>query len=129
MAAAIGLAATPVEPPTELWGRIDAALTDAVADNVIRIERFADGGWRSLAPGVRYKRLWDRNAMLLECQPEAVVPDHEHPSYEHALVLRGDLISDLGTFLAGDYHGLPAGDLHKAWTTKAGCLVLIQYAA
>jgi anti-sigma factor ChrR (cupin superfamily) len=122
--ATLGLAAPPMAPPTGLWARIEAAIAPLVA-----VERFAEGRWRDLAPGVRYKRLWSSRTLLLQCQPDAFVPEHEHASYEHAVVLSGDLVSDQGTFHAGDYHGLPQGMIHKPWTSRTGCLVLIQYAA
>jgi len=42
-------------------------------------------------------------------------------------------VAELGrgfaAYRAGDYHGMPAGSDHGAWTTRTGCRVLIQYEA
>ncbi len=129
--ASLDLAQAPVEPPPGLWAAIEARLAaePAALASALVAERLTEGRWRQLAPGVRYKRMWSSRTLLLECEPGAVVPDHEHPTYEHALVLSGDLISDLGVFHAGDYHGVPAKGRHSPWTTKTGCRVLVQYAA
>jgi anti-sigma factor ChrR (cupin superfamily) len=128
--ASIDLAVAPVDPPPGLWARIEQALglEEAQATGV-EVSRIGEGKWREIAPGVQMKRMWDKKTVLLRCAPGAFIPDHEHPSFEHALVLSGDLISEFGTFHEGDYHGVPAGGTHQAWTTRTGCLVLVQYAA
>jgi anti-sigma factor ChrR (cupin superfamily) len=122
--ASLDLAMPPVAPPAGLWARIDAALEGPA----VSIQRFAEGRWRKMAPGVRAKRVW-ADTLLIECQPGASIPDHPHKSFEHAVVLSGDLVSDRATYLAGDYHGTPEGGSHEVWTTRTGCLVLVQYAA
>lgn len=123
--ASLDLAAPVMEPPKGLWSRIDAAL----AAEANSLHRFAGGRWRQLVPGIRYKHLWDKNVMLLECQPGAVIPDHKHRTEEHVVVLSGDLVSANDTYLPGDYHITPAGGTHPAWTTRTGCIVLVRHAA
>lgn len=128
--ASLDLAAPAGPPPAGLWAKIEQAMgLDEAAAKGVAVARFGEGKWRQIGPGVQMKRLWDRRTILLRCEPGARVPDHEHPSFEHALVLSGDLVSEFGTFHAGDYHGVPAQGSHQAWITRTGCVVLVQYAA
>jgi anti-sigma factor ChrR (cupin superfamily) len=129
--AGLDMAMPPVEPPAGLWARIERSLAanDLISVADLALERFDEGAWRKLAPGVRMKRLWDRRTLLIECEPGAVVPAHRHRTYEHSLILSGDVTSDEGDYRAGDYQGMPAGSEHGAWSTRAGCRVLIQYDA
>jgi anti-sigma factor ChrR (cupin superfamily) len=113
------------EPPPRLWARIAAGMAAEGADE-IRL-RFAEGEWRDYAPGIRFKRLWTRETFLLDCQPGSTVPEHEHRSFEHTLVLSGDLVMDGVAYGPGDYLGAPAGRTHALWTTRTGCLVLVHY--
>jgi anti-sigma factor ChrR (cupin superfamily) len=125
--AGLDLAMPEKAPPAGLWARIRADLASEPPANVeLRLD---EGRWRDYAPGVKYKRVWGRNAVLLRCEPEAVVPAHEHRSFEHTLVVSGDLIIDAKTYGPGDYLGTPAGGTHPNWTTKMGCVVLVQYEA
>jgi anti-sigma factor ChrR (cupin superfamily) len=123
------LALPAMDPPADLLGKIEARIAkEAVPAAGVLVELAAAGRWRRIAPGVSMKSLWPR-AFLLRCEPGAVAPDHEHPSVEHAVVILGDLVSEHGTFGPGDYHQTPAGARHQPWTTRTGCVVLVQYAA
>jgi anti-sigma factor ChrR (cupin superfamily) len=129
--ASLDMAMPPVTPPAGLWARIEQQLS---ADQPITVpgvdlERFAQGPWRKAYPGVRMKRLWGRHMFLLECEPGATVPQHEHGMFEHTLILSGDVTTDEGHYGAGDYFGMPAGSVHMPWSTRGGCRVLIQYDA
>jgi anti-sigma factor ChrR (cupin superfamily) len=125
--ASLDLALPPMTPPPGLLARVEAAVA-AVAPPAIVVQALATGRWRTVAPGVRMKRVWE-HAFLLQCDPGAVAPDHEHPTFEHAIVVSGDLVTEMGTFGPGDYHGVPAGARHQPWTSRTGCVVLVQYAA
>jgi anti-sigma factor ChrR (cupin superfamily) len=129
--ASLDMAMPPVTPPASLWARIEERLAAAELISVagLALERFEEGRWRKLAPGVRMKKLWGERTLLIECEAGAVVPAHRHRSFEHSLILSGDVTSDEGDYSAGDYHGMPAGSQHGAWSTRAGCRVLIQYDA
>lgn len=120
--ATLSLAAPPIEPPQGLWAKIAAELP---ADGGATA-RFDEGRWRNLAPGVEIKPLWGRRTFLIRCQPGATVPRHRHRSFEHTLILSGDVVAETGEFGAGDYLGNPAG-WHEAWSTRGGCVALIQY--
>jgi quercetin dioxygenase-like cupin family protein len=83
-----------------------------------------------LAPGVRAKPLFGDGAMLnlLEFDPGATVPAHDHPHEQLGLVLAGELVlqiqgvdHELGP---GDAYQIPGGVEHAAWTTDVGCRVL-----
>jgi anti-sigma factor ChrR (cupin superfamily) len=130
-AADIAMAAPPVDPPEGLWAKIDRRLAAAqpIVASGIDLERFAEGPWRRTAPGVRTKRLWGRHMFLLDCEPGAVVPEHEHKMFEHTLILSGDVQTAEGAFGPGDYFAMAAGTRHAQWGTKGGCRVLIQYDA
>ena len=136
--ASLDMAIPSINPPAGLWARIEADIAAAppigraaepaqVARAAEAVERYVGGVWRNLGPGVRMKRLWGKRTLLFECEPGAVVPPHRHRTFEHSLILSGDVTSDEGDFHAGDYMGMAAGSMHGAWTTRTGCRVLIQY--
>jgi anti-sigma factor ChrR (cupin superfamily) len=121
---ALDLAMPAGEAPAGLWARIAGDLGREAAD--VRVD---EGSWREYAPGVTYKRLWGRRTVLLRCSPGAWVPEHEHRSFEHTVVISGDLVIDDRSYGPGDYLGTPAGETHPNWTTRAGCVVLVHYEA
>jgi anti-sigma factor ChrR (cupin superfamily) len=130
--ASLDLAMPPVTPPAGLWARIEeklSAVQPIALPPGLDIERWAQGPWRKAYPGVRMKRLWGKHMFLLDCEPGAVVPEHKHSQFEHTLILSGDVTTEEGRFGAGDYFAMPAGTVHKPWSTEGGCRVLIQYAA
>lgn len=125
--AGLDFAMPAADPPVSLWARIAGGMEGLDLSNTeIRV---GEGAWRPYAPGVQYKRLWTRETYLLRCEPGAVVPDHEHRSFEHTVVVSGDLVIDGTTYGPGDYLGTPTGGSHPNWTTKAGCIVLVHYEA
>jgi anti-sigma factor ChrR (cupin superfamily) len=124
----LAMTAPPREPPAGLWGRIASAMgPDAKALGVVS-QALSEGRWRRMAPGVQIKPLWGPRTFLLRCEAGATVPAHRHRTFEHTLVLSGDIQTDHGELLAGDYEGNPAGP-HASWSTRAGCVVLVQYDA
>jgi len=125
--ASLSLAAPPIEPPAGLWAKIAGKLGSAGPFPAgIEVAPLAEGKWRQLAPGVEIKPLWGKRTFLIRCQPGAVVPRHRHRTFEHTLILSGDIAAPHGDFGPGDYLGNPEG-WHEAWSTKGGCLVLVQY--
>ena len=119
--AGLDLAMPSGDPPGRLWTRI---ARDLEGVDEMRLD---EGRWRDYAPGVQYKRLWDRNTVLLRCEPGSWVPEHEHRTFEHTLVVSGDLVIGEESYGSGDYFGTPAGGTHPTWTTKKGCVVLVSY--
>lgn len=123
--AGLDLAMPEEAPPTRLWARIAGGMEGLDPASVG--SRKDDGDWRPYAPGIRVKRLWARDTYLLEGEAGAVVPDHEHRSFEHTVVISGDLVVDGASYGPGDYLGTPKGGVHGNWTTRTGCLVLVHY--
>jgi anti-sigma factor ChrR (cupin superfamily) len=86
-------------------------------------------------PGVRTKTLmFDKEAgtvtVLLEMDPGASLPDHEHVMIEQTYVLTGRLVDkegpDEGAEVGpGDFVWRPAGSRHSAWTPEGGLMIAI----
>jgi anti-sigma factor ChrR (cupin superfamily) len=86
-------------------------------------------------PGVRTKTLlFDRETgtatVLLEMDPGAILPDHEHVLIEQTYVLKGRLVDkegpdEGGEVGPGDYVWRPAGSRHAAWTPEGGLMIAI----
>ncbi len=112
-----------VTPPTSLWAALDAQL-DATKAN---IERREQGIWAQTAPGVKTKLLWDGRSLLVQCEADAVIPEHEHFADERIMVISGDMIVDNCSFTMGDTVWMEKGTCHGQTTTKSGCLILISY--
>ena len=121
--ATLDLAMPAGDPPAALWAKIAGSLAEGETVDM----RLEDGRWREFAPGVAYKRLWGKDTVLLRCAPGAWVPAHEHRTFEHTVVVSGDLVIDDVVFGPGDYQGTPAGGTHPNWTTRTGCVVLVHY--
>ena len=119
--AGLSLAMPPVAPPQGLWAKIAAEIGPTGAASEER-------GWRRLAPGVEIKLLTGARSFLVRCEAGATVPRHRHRSFEHSLILSGDVATEAGDFQAGDLLGAPVG-WHEPWGTRGGCLVLLQYDA
>lgn len=82
-----------------------------------------------LAPGVTMRPLFGERAMLnlLEFEPGATVPAHEHPHEQLGYVLEGELALTIAgvehTLLPGDAYAIPGGTVHAA-ASEGRCLVL-----
>ena len=91
----------------------------------------AQGPWLELAPGVRMSPLFGDGAMLnlLDFEPGASVPEHDHPHEQLGLVVDGELVLAIaGTqhrLRAGQAYQIPGGVGHAAWTEEGvRCRVL-----
>jgi anti-sigma factor ChrR (cupin superfamily) len=112
----------------DLWRRIEAAVDAAdVPERPTAVDVPREEGWRPYTRDVQIKRLWDENTFLLRCGPGAVLPAHEHPRYEHCVILEGDMIVGGKTYRSGDYHGVPAHIAHQEITSRTGLLMLVRY--
>jgi quercetin dioxygenase-like cupin family protein len=82
-----------------------------------------------LVPGVTMRPLFGDGAMLnlLEVEPGAVVPAHDHPHEQLGYVVEGELVLEIDgvehTLGPGDAYQIPGGTTHAAWS-KGPCLVL-----
>lgn len=84
-------------------------------------------GWEPFRAGVEIVRLYTsddgRSAALLRYAPGASVPLHEHPGYEHILILSGSQVDERGTHPTGTLLVNPPGSAH-AVSSPDGCVVL-----
>ena len=78
--------------------------------------------WLELAPGVRMSPLFGEGAMLnlLEFEPGAQVPEHEHPHEQLGMILDGELVLLIDgvehRLRSGHAYQIPGGTAHAAWT-------------
>ena len=128
----------PVDPPAAVRSRILAAvrrtpqLDESVpGDHESRTVRADEGTWRSCAPGVRTKKLSkDANrgtmTLLLELEPRAILPAHDHEGSEDSYVIRGSCRIGAVALYAGDFHHVDAGAHHgDVVSSDEGCLLLL----
>ena len=128
MLAPLALALPEAGPRPDMWKRIEAAVdaADTVPVQQAEVVR-REEGWRQYTRDVQIKPLWDENTFLLRCAPGGVLPPHEHPRFEHCVVLEGDMIVGGETYRSGDYHGVPAHIAHQEIRSKTGLLMLVRY--
>jgi anti-sigma factor ChrR (cupin superfamily) len=124
--APIALAFPQAAAPPGLWRRIEAAIDADAASSPAKVIR-REEGWRRYTRDVQIKRLWDENTFLLRCAAGGVLPAHDHPRFEHCIILEGDMIVGGETYRSGDYHGMPAHVAHSEITTRTGLLMLVRY--
>ena len=95
-----------------------------------QVVRLAAAEGLELAPGVRMRPLFGDGAMLnlLEFEPRATVPPHDHPHEQLGLVLEGSIVLAIAgvehRLEPGDAYQIPGGIEHAAWTEDEGCRVL-----
>ena len=68
-------------------------------------KRWAQSGWRRLAPGIRQLALTTgggAKARLLKLKPGTVLPEHGHRGTELTILLAGSYTDALGQFRRGD---------------------------
>jgi len=87
--------------------------------------------WVPFRPGVTAHWLYNEGdggpcAVLLRYEPGARVALHEHPGYEHLLVLEGDQYDEDGSYPAGSLVIHPPGTRHSPGSV-GGCVALLIY--
>jgi anti-sigma factor ChrR (cupin superfamily) len=98
--------------------------------NLTSIETWQDQlAWQPFHPGIEIYQLYEpqqdgSQAALLRYLPRASVPLHEHPVFEHILVLSGEQSDENGTYAAGSLVINPPGSRHSV-ISKTGCIVLL----
>jgi anti-sigma factor ChrR (cupin superfamily) len=128
----------PVEPPSEIRARILALVRrtpqldeSLPGEHESRTVRADEGNWRSCAPGVRTKKLSKDAArgtmsFLLELEPAAILPAHDHSGSEDSYVIRGSCRIGAVALYAGDFHHVDAGAHHgDVVSSSEGCLLLL----
>ena len=96
-----------------------------------RFVKVAEMAWEKSAiyPGIETKTLLVDPAsvllsILLQLQPGAKIPDHEHVLIEQTYVLAGALACGEGACESGEFVWRPAGSRHEAWGGPQGALLL-----
>jgi anti-sigma factor ChrR (cupin superfamily) len=128
----------PIEPPPLVRTRVLAAIQRRQPlDESIPGEhesltlRSDEGRWTTIAPGVRTKKLRKdarRGTMtiLLELEPLAIAPAHDHEGGEDSYVIRGSCRIGAIALYAGDFHHVDAGAHHgDVVASDEGCLLLL----
>jgi hypothetical protein len=116
-------------PPDRLFARIEARI-EAGARAGHRIIRSGEGRWRDVAQGIRMKvlsvdRVRQRQTVLLDVQPGAVLEGHDHGDEEEIFMVSGDLVVGEIVLYAGDYHHSEKGSRHPPTTSRSGCRCLV----
>lgn len=126
----------PVPPPaTARAGVMDAIRATPQLDSSVPAPeecvtvRAEEGTWKPAGAGARMKRLTKdarRTVFLLDLDPNAILPAHDHDAGEDSYVLRGScFIGGLG-LAEGDFHHTDGGSHHgDVVASDQGCLLLI----
>lgn len=128
----------PIEPPASVRTRVLAAvrrrqpLDESIpGEHESLTIRASEGRWTTVAPGVRIKKL-TRDArrgtmtLLLDLEPLAIAPAHDHEGGEDSYVVRGSCRIGAIALNAGDFHHVDAGAHHgDVVASEEGCLLLL----
>lgn len=123
-----------IEPPPDLLGKVEARIGALERlRSLSRTLRPDEGPWIAMAPGVLFKELHrsaalSRWTILVDAEPGAAFPAHEHAQDEEILMISGDLSFDDVELGPGDFHFSYAGTMHAAHRTRAGCRCIIVQA-
>lgn len=102
-------------------------MTPLVLDALLQRALDDEMEWQPFHPGVSIIRLYQEadghSAALLRYDPGASVPTHDHPGFEHIIILSGSQIDERGTHPAGSVLVNPPGSSHSV-RSPDGCVVL-----
>ncbi len=122
-------AITPVEPPPSAREKIMDAIRNVPGAHESRTVRAEEGKWATLAPGARMKVLSKeagRMTFLVDLDPHATVPAHDHEGGEDSYVVRGSCHIGALALDTGDFHHADATAHHGDVVASAdGCLLLV----
>ena len=136
---ATGIASTvATQPPAELRERLIARVARsprrpglAYNESGLLIARSHEINWRTLAPGISYKPLYQdttrsSDTMLVRMEPGAHYPSHRHAQVEELFLLSGDLHVQDQVMHAGDYCRADPDSVHDSSYSEGGCLFLLM---
>lgn len=125
-AALLALALAPVAPDPARSARLRARVLAATSP-----APGAEPGWRDFLPGIRLRTLAKDPATrsettLWELAPGAKVPPHPHRGEEVCQVLRGEIVHEGRTWVAGETLRAQPGEKHSVFVAEHGALLLIR---
>jgi anti-sigma factor ChrR (cupin superfamily) len=122
-------AIAPVEPPALARVKVMEAIRNVPGAHESRTVRADEGKWSAVAPGARMKVLSKepgRMTFLIDLDPHATVPAHDHEGGEDSYVVRGSCRIGALALDTGDFHHADATAHHGDVVASAdGCLLLL----
>ena len=119
----------PVDPPALARLKVMEAIRNVPGAHESRTVRADEGKWSSVAPGARMKVLSKeagRMTFLIDLDPHATVPAHDHDGGEDSYVVRGSCRIGALALDTGDFHHADATAHHGDVVASAdGCLLLL----
>ena len=121
----------PIEPPAELWERIEADLDQDAAEPFALTIRQGEGHWEPFVEGIDRKMLYiDRDqgyqSFLLRFSPGSRLRSHPHSMVEECMMLEGEVTMAGQHLMAGDYQVISAGTTHPEIYSETGALVYVR---
>lgn len=105
-----------IEPGAQAFGHMAAP----------HLARASEMAWEPLRHGVQIKPLYaqgERISMLVQFEPGASVPAHNHGHGEECLMVAGDLFLGDVLLRQGDFQFAPSGTGHDALQSDVGCVL------
>jgi anti-sigma factor ChrR (cupin superfamily) len=119
----------PVEAPAFVRAKVMDAIRNVPGSHESRTVRAEEGKWSTIAPGARMKMLAKeagRMTFLIDLDPFATVPGHDHEGGEDSYVVRGSCCIGALGLETGDFHHADATAHHGDVVASAdGCLLLL----
>lgn len=119
----------PVDPPAFVRAKVMDAIRNVPGSHESRTVRADEGKWSTIAPGARMKMLSKeagRMTFLIDLDPFATVPGHDHEGGEDSYVVRGSCCIGALGLETGDFHHADATAHHGDVVASAdGCLLLL----
>ncbi|MDP9191199.1 MAG: cupin domain-containing protein [Acidobacteriota bacterium] len=119
----------PVDPPALARVKVMDAIRNVPGAHESRTVRADEGKWSAVAPGARMKVLSKesgRMTFLIDLDPHATVPAHDHEGGEDSYVVRGSCRIGALALDTGDFHHADATAHHGDVVASAdGCLLLL----
>lgn len=122
-------AVSPVEPPALVRAKVMEAIRNVPGAHESRTVRAEEGKWSVMAAGARMKVLSKesgRMTFLVDLDPHATVPAHDHEGSEDSYVVRGSCHIGALALNTGDFHHVESTAHHGDVVASAdGCLLLL----
>lgn len=124
-----GQVIAPVDPPAAVRSKVMEAIRNVPGSHESRTVRAEEGKWSTIAPGARTKILTKeagKMTFLVDLDPHATVPAHDHDGGEDSYVVRGSCHIGALALNTGDFHHVEATAHHGDVIASAdGCLLLL----